>query len=77
MSSVSEKNDKIYNSYYGKWTILIYIWMIIFIFLIIKFVIHQSKNGSSPTLRAGLNVSDSGYEEKFEVSLGALTIILI
>ena len=33
---------------------------------------HQSKNGSSPGLSAGLWVSDSGYDEKFDVSFGAL-----
>jgi hypothetical protein len=37
--------------------------------------IHHSRKGSSPGLRAGLYVSDSGYDEKFEVSLGALNFI--
>ena len=33
---------------------------------------HQSKNGSSDSLNSSASVSDSGYSEKFEVSLGDL-----
>lgn len=36
--------------------------------------IHQSRNGSSPGFKAGLKLSDSGYDEKLEVSLGALLL---
>jgi len=34
---------------------------------------HQSKKGSSAGFKAGEWVSDSGYEEKLEVSLGDFT----
>lgn len=37
---------------------------------------HQSRKGSSYGFKAGLYVSDSGQDEKLEVSLGALKIII-
>jgi hypothetical protein len=38
-----------------------------------KFTNHQSRKGSSEGFNGGLNVFDSGYDEKFEVSLADLS----